>query len=101
MRCSLSSKKSRTTSDSIESTRLYHERYLRAIGSPLRRKIIGVLKEGPTSVEELSSRMGIESEALKWHLDTLEHGFCVEKENVNGRCLYRLTQEGRVIDYIE
>jgi len=97
----LSGKKQEAASDSIELTRLYHERYLRAISSPLRRKILNVLKEGPASIEELSSKTGIENEALKWHLDTLEHGFCVEIESSHGKSLYKLTQEGRVIDYLE
>ena len=74
---------------------------MRAISSPPRRKILRVLKEGPASLEELSSKTGIENEALKWHLDTLEHGFCVEIEISSGKSLYKLTQEGRVIDYLE
>ncbi len=97
----MSGKKTKPASDSIESTRLYHELYLRAVSSPLRRNILRVLKEGPATIEELSSKMRIESEALKWHLDMLEHGFCVEKENINGKSFYKLTQEGRVIDYLE
>ena len=97
----MSGKKSKTTSDSIELTRLYHERYLRAMNSPLRRKILRVLKEGPANVEELSSKTGIENEALKWHLNILEHGFCVQRETNSGKLLYKLTQEGRVVDYME
>lgn len=97
----MSGKKSKTTSDSIELTRLYHERYLRAINSPLRRKILRVLKEGPTSIEELLSKTGLENGALKWHLDILEHGFCVEKKTDSGKLIYTLTQEGKVVDYME
>jgi DNA-binding transcriptional ArsR family regulator len=97
----LSVKKGRPSGDSIESTRLYHELYLRAVSNPLRRKILRALKEGSATIEELSYKTGIESEALKWHLDTLEHGFCVEKENVDGRWLYKITQEGRVVDYLK
>ena len=94
-------KKPKTSNGSIELTRLYHERYLRAMSSPLRRKILRVLKEGSATIEELSSKTGIENEALKWHLDTLEHGSCVEKETDSGKLLYKLAQEGRVVDYIE
>ncbi len=97
----LSAKKDRPSGDSIESTRLYHELYLRAVSNPLRRKILRVLKEGSANIEELSSKTGIGNEALKWHLDTLEHGFCVEKENIDGKWFYKLTQEGRVVDYLE
>jgi len=97
----LSGEKPKTTSDSIELTRLYHERYLRAISSPLRRKILRVLKAGSASVEELSSKTGMKNEVLKWHLNMLEHGFCVEKKTDSGKLLYTLTQEGRVVDYME
>ena len=97
----MSGKKSKTTSDSIELTRLYHERYLRAMNSPLRRKILRVLKDGPASIEELLSKTGLENETLKWHLNILEHGFCVERKTDSGKLLYELTQEGRVIDYME
>jgi len=67
----------------------------------MRRKILRVLKEGPKSIEELLSKTGLEDEALKWHLDILEHGFCVEKKTDSGKLLYKLTQEGRVVDYME
>jgi DNA-binding transcriptional ArsR family regulator len=97
----LSGKKSKATSDSIESTRVYHERYLRAVNSPLRRKILRVLKDGPASMEELLSKTGLENEALGWHMNMLEHGFCVEKKTDAGKLLYEITQEGRVVDYME
>jgi DNA-binding transcriptional ArsR family regulator len=97
----LSDKKSKTTGKSIEETRQYHERYLRAINSPLRRKILRALKEGFATIEDLESRTGLDKETLKWHLSILEHGFCVEKENKQGKMVYNLTQEGRVVDYME
>lgn len=93
--------KSKTTTDSIEETRLYHERYLRATSSPIRRRILRVLEEASATLEELESKTGLSIETLRWHLNMLEHGFCVEKENKHGKLVYRLTQEGRVVDYIE
>lgn len=97
----MSGKKSKATSDSIELTRLYHERYLRAVNNPLRRKILRVLKDGPADIEKLLSKTGLENEALKWHLNMLEHGFCIEKKTDSGKLLYELTQEGKVVDYME
>lgn len=97
----LAGKKSKTTNGSIEETRLYHERYLRAINSPLRRRILRVLKESSATLEELASKTGLSDETLKWHLNILEHGFCVEKENRQGKLVYKITQEGRVVDYVE
>ena len=43
----------------------------------------------------------MDSRALEWHLSILEHGFCVEKEVGEEATLYRLTQEGKVVDYVE
>jgi len=97
----LSEKGSKTVSKSIEETRQYHTRYLRAINSPLRREILRALKEGCATVEDLQSSTGLDNDTLKWHLSVLEHGFCVKKGIKQGKLVYKLTQEGRVVDYLE
>jgi DNA-binding transcriptional ArsR family regulator len=89
------------TSKSIEENRLYHTRYLRAINSPLRREILRALKKGYATMRDLQSRTGLDENTLKWHLSVLEHGFCVEKEIKQGTLIYKLTQEGRVVNYLE
>ena len=94
-------RKSKTTDESIENTKQYHERYLIAINSPLRRKILRALKESDATAEDLESKTGLDKETLKWHLSVLEHGFCIEEDNKQGKVIYKLTQEGRVVDYIE
>jgi len=96
----MSGKQSRTISDSIEETRLYHERYLRAISSPLRREILRAIKDGFTTVRDLRARTGLDEKSLNWHLSILEHGFCVEKDTRKGELVYRLTQEGKVVDFL-
>ncbi len=97
----MSEKGSKTIGKSIEETRQYHTRYLRAINSPLRRKILRALKKGYATIEDLQSTTGLDNETLKWHLSVLEHGFCVEKDIKQGKLVYKLTQEGRVVDYME
>jgi DNA-binding transcriptional ArsR family regulator len=97
----LSGKRSKTVTDSIEETRLFHNRYLRAINSPLRRKILRILNEEQFSIEELQNKTSLAPTTLKWHLDILEHGFCVEKQINQGRIVYRLTQEGKVVDFLD
>jgi DNA-binding transcriptional ArsR family regulator len=94
-------KTSKTTSDSIEETRKSHCRYLRALNNPLRRKILNALKEECLTFEELLSKTSLKSNILKWHLDVLNHDFCIEKEIKQGKTYYRLTQEGKVISYLE
>jgi len=97
----LSEKGSKTVGRSIEETRQYHTRYLRAINSPLRREILKALKKGYATIEDLQSSTGLNNDTLKWHLSVLEHGFCIEKDVQQGKLVYKLTQEGRVIDYLE
>lgn len=97
----MSGKDSRTIGKSIEETRRYHKRYLRAINSPLRREILRALKEGYTTIEDLSSRTGLDNGTLNWHLSVLEQGFCIEKDTKQGKLVYKLTQEGQVVDYLE
>ena len=97
----MSGKRSKTIGDSIEETRLFHTYYLRAINSPLRRKILRILNERHFTFEELQFKTELEKATLKWHLDILEHGFCVEKQLEQGKLVYKITQEGRVIDFLE
>jgi len=91
----------RTVADSVAETRRRHALYLKAVNHPLRRRILKALREGEATLEELKARTGLDEQALKWHLAVLEQGFCVERVGEGGRLLYRLTEEGRVIDYLE
>jgi DNA-binding transcriptional ArsR family regulator len=90
-----------TVSKSIEETRQYHARYLRAINSPVRREILRALKKGCATIENLQSSTGMDKIDLEWHLSVLEQGFCVEKNIKKGKPVYRLTQEGEVVDRME
>lgn len=85
---------------SIEENRLYHSRYLRAINSPIRREILRFLQEGCSTVEDLHLKTGLSKSKLKWHLDILEYGSCVQRHMKQGQLVYKLTQEGQVIDYL-
>ena len=76
----MSKKDSKNKSKSIEENRLYHTRYLRAINSPLRRKILHALTKGNATIEDLQLVTGLGNDTLEWHLNILEYGFCVEKE---------------------
>lgn len=97
----MSRKDSRTIGKSLEETKEFHLRYLRAINNPIRRSILRVLKDGDATIETLQSKTSLDVKNLKWHLSVLEHGFCVEKEDREGETFYKLTQEGKVVDYVE
>jgi len=97
----LSSKDSKTIGKSMEETKEYHIRYLRAVNNPLRREILRALKDGDATLETLQSKTELDAKALEWHLSILEHGFCVEREARDEETFYKLTQEGKVVDYVE
>ena len=97
----MSTKRSKTTTDSEEETRVYHQRYLRAMNNPLRRRILRVLNDGKTSFEDLALKTGLDKFVLEWHLSVLEKGFCIEKESHEGKLLFKLTQEGKIVNFIE
>ena len=92
---------SKTVTDSIEETRLYHSRYLRAMNNPLRRNILRIIREKKYTLEELENKTHLNKTTLKWHLDILENGFCIEKHVKQDKTIYSLTQEGKVIDFLE
>ena len=94
-------KDSKTIGDSLEETKDYHLRYLRAINNPLRREILRALKDSDATLETLQSMTELDARTLEWHLSILEHGFCVEKGVRDGETFYKLTQEGKVVDYVE
>lgn len=53
------------------------------------------------TVDDLQSVINVDEDILKWRLNVLEHGFCVEKDVEQGKLTYKLTQEGRVVDYMK
>jgi DNA-binding transcriptional ArsR family regulator len=97
----LSGKDSKTIGRTMEETKEYHERYLRAVNNPLRRDILRALKDGDATLKALESITGLDAKTLDWHMSILEHGFCVERGEEGGETLYRLTQEGKVVDYVD
>jgi DNA-binding transcriptional ArsR family regulator len=92
---------SKTIGGSMEETKERHRRYLRAVNSPLRRRILRALKEGSGTLESLEARLGVDAKTLGWHLRILEDGYCVERVEEDGGTRYVLTQEGLVVDYVE
>lgn len=71
------------------------------MNSPLRRKILRILNKGKATFEELENKTGLGKAMLEWHLSILENGFCVEKEKQKGKLFFKLTQEGKVVNYMK
>jgi DNA-binding transcriptional ArsR family regulator len=97
----LSSKNSKTIGSDIDETKEYHLRYFRAVNNPLRRKILRALKNGSKTINELETETRLTIEALNWHLSILKHGFCIEKKVVEGKIIFYITQEGKVVNYLD
>jgi DNA-binding transcriptional ArsR family regulator len=97
----MSGSDSKTIGGTMEETKERHVRYLRAINSPVRREILRALKEWPATIEALKEKTRMDEKALAWHLSILEYGYCIEKEVEDSTVIYKLTQEGRVVDYVD
>lgn len=82
-------------SSSIELSREYHERYHKAVANPIRREILKLIRRG-LSEEEIAKSLKISLSELEYHVQVLQHGFCVEKRD--GKLV--VTKEGEVVDHI-
>lgn len=82
-------------SGSIDKSRVYHERYHKAVANPVRKKILRMISEGK-SEEDIMSELRISRKELDYHLKILEWGFCIERDE-NG---WKITKEGEIIDYL-
>ena len=91
------SKKSKTLGGSMEDTRDRHRRYMRAIQHPIRRDILRAMERGASTMDDFVRDLGEEPKVLDWHLKSLEHGFCIEREGEK----FTLTQEGRIVDFLD
>ena len=87
--------------DSREETKLFHERYLVAVNNPSRRKILEALREGCATIEEIVAKTNLDKEVLIWHLSLLVSVRCVEEADASGNSSYKLTQAGKVIEFME
>lgn len=97
----MSEKQSRTISDDMETTKERHRRYLMAINNPIRRKIIRAILEGETTERGLIQATGLDPKTLDWHIRILEHGYCIERIRQADLRFFRVTQEGKVIDFMD
>jgi len=97
----LSEKEPIAALDSGEETKLFHERYLFAVNNPSRRKILEALRDGCATIEEIVAKTNLDKEVLIWHLSLLVSVRCVEEASTSGNPSYKLTQAGKVIEFME
>lgn len=68
-----------------------------ALGEPVRREIVGVLRDGPLAVGLLADRLTVGRPAVSKHLRVLEGAGLVRHESRGTRNLYALAPEGMVV----
>ena len=65
---------------------------LRALGEPLRLRIISALRDGPLAVFELTEQLGVKQYQASRHLSVLHALGLVERERRGKRVLYALSE---------
>jgi len=91
-----------------DETRDFHYLYMKAVNHPIRREILVIVNEKISiSEKELFNELKGKDilndiNTLKYHLDYLEKGYCIEKiKDINSKnAVYKITQEGNVVDYL-
>jgi DNA-binding transcriptional ArsR family regulator len=68
-----------------------------ALGEPVRREIVGVLRDGPLPVGRLADRLTVRRPAVSKHLRVLEGAGLVRHESRGTRNLYALAPEGMAV----
>jgi DNA-binding transcriptional ArsR family regulator len=70
------------------------EQVFDALGEPVRRRILELLRDGPTPVHELASRLPVGRPAVSKHLRILGEAGLVEHASAGTRNLYALAPGG-------
>jgi hypothetical protein len=94
---------------SVESSRYYHDLYLKAVNHPIRRSILKIIhQKGPVSKSEIvdflkDKQLLSKSSDLEYHLDFLKKSLCIEKTSPRDSTMekYRLRQAGEVIKFLD
>jgi len=80
----------------LKENREYHVRYWKAVNNKVRIAILKFLLDGGKEYDEIREKIGIQDAILKYHLEMLEAGYCIEKEGAT----YTVTQEGTVAEHL-
>jgi DNA-binding transcriptional ArsR family regulator len=68
-----------------------------ALGEPVRRRILELLRDGPTPVGQLADRLPVGRPAVSKHLKVLSGAGLIEHQTVGTRNLYALAPAGLVL----
>ena len=93
----------------MEGSKYFHDLYLKAVNHPVRREILILLSKNDGSsqnylIGHLFEKGLIKDEKMfKYNIDYLVKALCIEikKDDKTGEDLLFITQEGKVIDYLD
>ena len=94
-------------SKTVESSKYYHDLYLKAVNHPIRREILKIVNDSNEILEKKLFNQLFEKKILKNHsvleynIDFLIKALCIEKIERRDRTYYVITQAGKVIDYLK
>ncbi|NMC06092.1 MAG: hypothetical protein GYA24_12825 [Candidatus Lokiarchaeota archaeon] len=93
--------------DEATRTRLDHDAYLKAVNNPTRRRLLEIVSKNELGKDVAAQQLvqeGLlhEPGQLQYHLDVLLKAKCIELvPGQAGQVLIRITQGGRVVEYME
>jgi hypothetical protein len=93
----------------LEGNKYFHDLYLKAVNHPVRREILLEINNiNGLSEEELKKNLFEKNiiqndEIFNYNVDYLIKALCIEKKlnKVSGKISYYITQEGKVIEYLD
>jgi hypothetical protein len=94
-------------SESLEGSKYFHGLYLRAVNHPIRREILHIVNEREKILKDeiyqiLHDKNLVSNlSELEYNLDFLVKSLCVEVVAEESEIYYKITQLGKVIEYLE
>ena len=94
-------------SKTVESSKYYHDLYLKAVNHPIRREILKIVNDSNEILEKRLFNQLSEKEILKdpsileYNINFLIKALCIEKIERRDRTYYVITQAGKVVDYLK
>lgn len=94
---------------SVEGTKYFHDRYLKAVNNPIRRKILKIVNNLERISKKDLLKILIERKILEdehmfnYNIDFLIKAFCIKsiKDEEQDEIFYEITQSGKVVDYLK
>lgn len=91
----------------LEGNRYYHNLYLKAVNHPIRREILKIINKSNNISRSKLFEILSENEVLNdlsvldYNMAFLIKALCIEKEERNEEMVFRITQSGKVIDFLK